>query len=83
MTLTMKIKDLVNGFKSPLVLGGKYMSPLLGGDPTTPATISLFPLNDKINSERYTGKKDINQIDRFITYWGVEYISQFKDVYDG
>ena len=79
----MKIKDLVNGFTNPLLLAAKNMSPLLGGDPTTPTEVSLMPLNESMLSERYTGKKDINQIDQYLTFWGADYINFFKDVYDG
>lgn len=83
LTQTIKIKDLVYGFTSPLIIGAKNMSPLLGGDPTTPTVVSLMPLSEKMLSERYTGKEDINQIDQYLTFWGVDYINVYKDVYDG
>lgn len=83
MTLTTTVKDLVEGYTSPIMTQVAEMNPLFGGDPSVDPTVSLVPRISTYPQTRNTGAKDIKKVDKFVKLNGLPYINKEMPYFDG
>ena len=83
MSVKAQMKEFLFGYKSSLLDTAAKQNPLLGGDPSLNATISLFPKFTSVVQSRNTGKTDLTKVNKYQSLNGARFINFKGPIYNG
>ena len=82
-SVTATVKELLFGYKSPIVEYIKTIPAIKGGDPSVKTETQLMPNPVQITEIRHTGKGNISLIDQYQQLNGLGYINKEQPYYNG